>query len=498
MALQFRRNTHSCLRSVLQEVQNMEQTQEVRIPEGMPGIDRVVSAWGQVVMRSKDWHGSSVQLSAGMMVWVLYISETGSMEQAEGWIPFQLRWELPESCPDGVVRILCVPRYVDARSVSAGKIMIRAGVAALAEGWCPGETEIYHPEEVPEDVQLLKASYPVQLPKEAGERSFLLEQELTLPGSAPVPHKLISWRMMPVVTDQKVLADKVVFRGDGNLHVLYLSEDGQVHSWDFDLPFSQFVELRDSYSPQARADIRLMPTSVEVETDPEGALRLKSSIAAQYLVDDQELLELTEDAYSPLRELTVQQEMLELPAVLENRRETICGEQALPVQADIVTDAQFLPDFPRQRRDGDAVTMELPGLVQLLYYDTDGKPQSAGSRWEGALALPADGDSRMSALPLWGGEVQAVPGTDAVAVTVSAPVQLRFLAGKGIPVVTGLEPGQSLQADPDRPSLVIRRSGGRGLWDLAKESRSTMEAIAQANDLSGEPAPGQLLLIPIP
>lgn len=498
MALPFRKTSHSCLDPVLAEVQNMEQTQELKIPEGMPGIQRVIGAWGQVVMRSKDWHGSSVHLSAGMMVWVLYMDEEGKLQRAEGWIPFQLHWELPESCPDGRLRILCIPRYVDARSVSAGKIMVRAGVAALAEAWCKGEKEVSMPEEMPEDVQLLRSAYPVRLPREAGEKSFLLEEELTLPGSAPVPRKLVCWHMDPMVTDRKVLSNKVVFRGNGNLHLLYESEDGQLHGWDFELPFSQFAELEDSFSPDAQVDIRLMPTSVDVETDAEGKFHLKSSLAAQYLVDDQTMVELVEDAYSPLRELNLRQEMLELPALLESRRENLYGEQTLPAQADLVVDARFLPDFPRQRREGDSLSLDMPGLVQLLYYDAGGQLQAASGRWEGTMTVPADPDSRLTAVPLPGGEVQALPGTDSVTVKATAPVQMTCSAAKGMAMVTGLEPGQAHTADPGRPSLVIRRPGGSRLWDLAKGTGTTVDAIRTANGLTGEPAPNQLLLIPIP
>ena len=51
--------------------------------------------------------------------------------------------------------------------------------------------------------------------------------------------------------------------------------------------------------------------------------------------------------------------------------------------------------------------------------------------------------------------------------------------------------------DPNRPSLILRRAGDQCLWDIAKAAGSTMEAIRKANGLSGEPAPEQMLLIPV-
>jgi len=498
VALQFQKTTHSCLRKVLAEVQNMEQTQEIRIPEGMPGIDRVVSAWGQVVMRSKEWHSSRITLSAGMLVWVLYIPEEGGKPQCvNGWIPFQIHWDLPELCDDGKVRILCIPRYVDARSVSAGKIMVRAGVAALAEAWCREEKRVYHPSEIPEDVELLRSTYPVRLPREAGERQFLMEEELSLPGSAPIPERMICCRIDPLVSDQKVLSNKAVFRGNGNLHVLYESREGQLHSWDFDLPWSQFAELEGSYSQDAQVDVRIMPTSVEVETDGDGKFHLKSAMTAQYLVDDRELLELTEDAYSPGRELKILRETVELPAILDSRQENLYGEQTIPADVDLVTDVQFFPDFPQQKRGEDSLTLHMPGFVQMLCYRSDGALHSVSGRWEGKLELPADAGSALLAMPLPGTEIHAAPERGNVTLKAAVPVQLHFTSGQGLSMVTGMELGEPVAPDPERPSLVLMRRGNRRLWDLARMSGTTVEAIRQANALTGEPAPEQMLLIPV-
>ena len=80
------------------------------------------------------------------------------------------------------------------------------------------------------------------------------------------------------------------------------------------------------------------------------------------------------------------------------------------------------------------------------------------------------------------------------------PVQTETLpevTEQTIPMVTGVELGQKKSPDPNRPSLILRRAGDSRLWDIAKASGSTMEAIRRANGLSGEPAPDQMLLIPV-
>ena len=64
-------------------------------------------------------------------------------------------------------------------------------------------------------------------------------------------------------------------------------------------------------------------------------------------------------------------------------------------------------------------------------------------------------------------------------------------------MVTALEVGEYLPRSGNRPSLLLQRVGEESLWELAKTSGSTVEAIREANGLADEPLPGVFLLIPV-
>lgn len=494
----FQKRRISCLDTVLQQVQNGEQTLEIKLPEGLPDVGRVLMAWGQPVLRSKEWREDSIQFSGGMMVWVLYAPEDGSQEQCvEGWIPFQMQWELPENTPEGTFRIRCLTRFVDGRSTSPRKILLRAGLGVMAEAFAPRELEIAEPDAVPKDVALLQNTYPLRLPKEAGEKAFSLDEELFLPESAPRPEKLISYRMQPKVLDQRILADKLVLRGNADVHTLYRSETGQLHSWNFEVPFSQYADLEGEYGSDAQMDTALMPTSLDLELEEGGRMRLKGGVTAQYLVTDKQPVTVVEDAYSPTREMEYTTENLTMNTVLENRRENLYGEQTIPADANLAADIQFLPDFPLQRRTESGVEMEYPGQFQVLYYGEDGILRSATARWEGRQTIPAHENSRLTAIPMVP-DAQAMTGNGQILVKAELPVEMRTTAAQSLPMVTDVELGQQRMPDPNRPSLILRRAGDSRLWDIARESGSTMEAIRNANGLQGEPKPDQMLLIPVP
>ena len=485
------------LSAPVQEVQDMEQTQELRISDGMPDIGRVLAAWGQALLRGKQWESDAVNLNTGVMAWVLYEPEEGGQPQmVESWIPMQLQWDLPEEAAEGKMLAQLLLRFVDARCLSARKLSIRAGISAMMQALAPAQAELWQPEQGEGDVQLLTSTYPMLLPVEAGEKAFLVDETLTLPASEPEMETLIYGAVEPVVTDKKLLGDKVIFRGFLRHHVLYRGEGGQLNSWDFEVPISQFAPLEGSFSTDAQPVILAGVQSMEQELDEEGKLHLKCGILAQYLVRRMEAITVTEDAYSPTRELDIRWQELELPGVLEVKVHALSAEQEIAQPCKRVADTLFLPDQPRQRRTEDGVQWTMPGTFQLLCCAEDGTLQGVSTRWQGELSQKAGEDSILLCRILPGSPAQSRLTGDGVSARAEYAAELTTLSRAGIRMVCGVTPGQEMQPRENRPSLILCRAGEERLWDLAKRCGSTVSAISQANHLEGEPEAGRMLLIP--
>ncbi len=498
MEMQFDKIPVPYLQKLAGNARSQEQTLEVRLPEGMPDIGRVLGAWGQVIVRGKEWNSDAMAVSCGVMVWVLYAPEDGDgVRSVEAWLPFSMKWELPETRHDGKILSLCLLKGVDARSTSARKLMVRATVEALGEAWIAGETQVAAPADLPEDVKLLTATYPVMLPREAGEKAFLLEEQLVLPNTVPKPEKLLYYSLQPEISDRKVMAGKVVFRGAAALHLLYRGEDGRLCTWDYDVPFSQYADLEDTYDGEPQVCVYPCVTSVDLTLDADGVLLLKAGILGQYLLCHRSMVTVTEDAYSPCRAVTLQQEQMDLPAVLDYAVQSLHAEQIAHMDAQQIVDLAFYPTYGQLDPTDTGFDATVPGQFQTLYYDPEGELRCAMTPWEGKWQLRAANDSAVAVKVFPTGTPQAVPGAGTVNLRADVYVDGVTTAGRGIPMVTGMELGELEKPDPNRPSLILCRKGSRRLWDVAKETGSTVETIMQLNQLDGEPEDGRVLLIPV-
>lgn len=498
MELQFDKTVIPCVRTVMRDTQVQEQTQDVRLPDGMPDIGKVLGSWGQVIVRGKEWHSSGVSVSGGVMAWVMYIPEDGTEPRCvEAWLPFQMNWDFKEPQSDGIICAKPLLRSIDSRSISARKLMVRSVVSMLMEAMVSGDAEIFNPGQLPDDVCILKNTYPVQMLIEAGEKAFTLEDSVTLPESQPPMEKLIRYQLQPELTEQKILADKIVFRGNANLHILYRGTDSRLYCWDFEIPFSQFGELNTEHSSDSTAKVCFAITNLEVEQAEGGVLNFKIGLTGQYVVYDCQLIEAVEDAYSPVRQVVPQGMKLQLPAVLDSVEHVVNVEQTVDADAAFVTDIAFYPDHPRVRKEQDAVTAELGGIFQMLYYDENDSIQCSNFRWEGDWSMRASQEAMVDMETACCGFCSgAVTGMN-VRAQGCIKINATTWAQDGLPMVTGLEVGEVKELDPNRPSLILCRAGEEGLWNLAKRTGSTVEAIKKANNLESEPDSNKMLLIPV-
>lgn len=496
MEVKFEQNSISCLQTVVSRVQRLEQTQELRLPEGYPDIGRILGCWGQVLLRGKEWRSSGMSVSAGVMAWVLYAPEDGSgVRVVDAWIPVSCKWELPEPLDDGLMTVQPLLTALDARSTSARKLMLRACVEMMGQGMVAGKVQIAVPVEPPEDVYLRREHYPVELPVEGGEKQIQLEQPLTLP-EAFESSRIIGAALKPQVREEKIVANRLIFRGETTLELRYIQDDQRVALWQTQLPFSQYVELDREHENQARAWLKPVVTALELNREENGRLSLKAGLAVQYLILERSVLETVTDAYSPCREVQVQQQLLKMPILLDMRTLEVRA-QGISDRTSTIEDVAALPEFPVLARDEAGMKLQLEGHFQCLARDEEGHLRMETLAFSGDEPFSSAAENRVE---LWlGAGAGPVTATELAGTVLrcSYPVTAMVYAGQPITMVTGLELGEERALDPERPSLILRRAGDEELWTMAKRCGSTVEAIRKANHLQQDPEKGQMLLIPV-
>ncbi len=498
MDLEFNKTVLQYLRCVVNEVKDLEQTGEIKLPDGTPDIGRVLCCWGQTLVRGKEWRGDGLAISGGVMVKVLYEPDgTDALQCTEIWIPFQTKCEFEQMEKDGNICVISRLLALDARTASARKMIVRARIGLGIKATIHDRMDVSVAPELPADIQLLKNKYPVQLPVEAGEKAFAIEENITLLDSEPVMAKMISCNATPVSTETKVMGDKLIFRGTVKLHIVYISTDVRLCSREYDIPFSQFTQLDGEYNDDAYVSMHYAVTGMEIEKEEGDLWNGKVSIVAQYTLYNRTTVEFIEDVFSPVRKLNCKTVDVDIPAILHRRDVEIKSQCSADTESKKVIDAVFYHNFPGIYTQEGQGYADLSGTFQLLTADMDGILSVIHEKWEQSIPVDMDDKTQEELYLNMNDVVDVAVETDLVRVQTDGMLEIVTINSKPITMITGIELGDTLKQDSDRPSVIVRRVYDESLWEIAKSSGSTVDAIRKANTMEGEPQAGQLLLIPI-
>ena len=473
-----------------------EETQEYKLPEGMPDVGRIIAAWGQVVLRGKEWRSRHIGLTGGVMVWVLYAPEGGGEpRRIESWLPFNARVEHNHDGEDGVIRAECMLCSVDARSASSRKLMLRANVGLLVQTLLPRTAELMEPGELPGDIETLDRVYPMILTRETGERSFLCEERLTLPQGSPPVSRIVYFRLSPRVSEQKVLGSRGVFRGVGELHMLYQDDREELHSIDLELPIAQYLDLEGDYEEEAEISNLLCVTSLEADPGENGEILVRCGLVSQYIINAPTVIRCLEDAYSPQRELELVRQEVELPAWLEEQaRQIELGERL--TGEGIPVDQIFFPEPCMVTRIPDGAEVRIGGSFQTLCRTEEGELVGKSQKASQTVSLATSCDTIPCTWLRGGAKARREGGGWMVEQTMEG--RISSVCTKPLEMVTGIRAGELHDPDPERPSVIIRaKRREESLWDIAKVCGSTVSAIQRLNKLEREPEDNRLLLIPV-
>lgn len=504
MELEFESRTTEFLRLAVEGSCRQELTTEAIVPDSEPDAARVVYCCAQMLVRSKECCAGSILISGGVQARALYVSE-GEEEQPhvmEAWLPFTLRLDHPEAGEDTQALLDCRVCTADARLVHSRKLLFRAEVGAQVFGFAPDAAVLPLLKQTPPELQLRCRIYPLCLPAETAEKSFLLSDELELPPGQPAISALIGASAAPEPGEQRLVGSKAVFKGNVRLKLVYLTEDGSVHSFTQSLPYSQYCQLTGDYDDDA---LLVLPAvtgcEVELQSPPDAARLLYSvHLLAQCLVTQTVTLTFCEDAFSTCGTLCPEWREYSFGCLLDRQllRQTL--RDAVRCEGlRGVADTEVWPGLPTMERTEQGLRVTVPVAARVLGFDADGALRGAAGSFQSVTELPAAAETTCLAFPGQSPEAYASAGADGAEVRAELPLELACCTQMELRTLSSGTIDAPDGEQSRRPAVILRRTVGPArLWDVAKEYGTSVASICAANALEAdEVEAGTLLLIPV-
>lgn len=303
------------------------------------------------------------------------------------------------------------------------------------------------------------------------EKSLALTESFAFPAVKPAPVSLVSRELSFRLPEQNRVGSRLIVKGEMELFLLYMAEgENYPRRQVFTAPFSQILDLGSDRAACPTIGCSATAAYLNLGENIGGEKTMEAEVHAllQAVSREEETQRCYRDAYSNRMPLQCVYRTQPVPFCSAMERSVASTEELLPVSEDC---ADILSVWPALSREGEEWRADL----EILFRTKNGELAAV------RRSVPLRGDAM-------------IPGTRLL----SAKLIRCSLQPEGEGEVQAVESVLLEEDSPfDRasfPAVTLVRVRGESLWELARDYRSTVDAIEKMNE--GELTPGCMLLIP--
>ncbi len=478
---------------------------DVLLPDYCEDIQKILKCTMEPVVTRQEANDRQLELEGICRVTVFYRSPGGSLCRSEYKLPFSRTAELHGSAPCPVVWVQGVCSYINCRAVSSRRLDIRgAATLRVAVAGIKEEQAVCTAEGM--GLQLRSAVRPATRILLQTCRSFALAEELQLPESKEPAAAILRVGATARLLDCKVMAGKVVLRGEAAIKFLYRSSSGKCETMELTLPVSQIMDAEGA-DEGCRCFARLAVQSAVVERcerqDDDRQLNVSLKLAVHLRVHRDYQALCSSDCYSTRYECgctTRKAGLLELVQQVD-RTFLYRGRMELPEGVDSITDLWCrVADWHTQQREGDLwvcgkLCIALFGCAagqELEYYEKTVDFEERVAAAEGEMIFrPA---VRVA------GQSYSFEGGGGLEVRCELALAGCLYRCTSQPIICDIAVDESRQKQESlrRGLYICRAEAGEDLWDIARRYNTSVETICRENQLTaGSLEQSAMLLVPV-
>lgn len=502
MELELHYDSVNCYDIIFDGALCQEETQEAIVPDACPDILRIVDVCAQAFASRWEAREGQAAVTGIIQAAILYMPESGTeLAHMDVRMPFTAQADMPELESGAILEVCTRLRKADARILNPRKILLRCDLIAEVSALQKKELSVCSGVRNSDPERICQKQKQVEYERlvSAPQRIFPMSEEIRLTGTqAPV---LLASRSGAVCTENRVIGNKIIFKGKTDVELLLQTADGAVERKTESFPFSQILEARGAgESGSSSVQLEISEFSCVQPLDDPFRLLVEAEVLAMGQVRERETATLLTDLYSTTHHTQLEKRTLRLSAPCEWNvfPQTLRDLLETGDVVRSVCDSRFELGHILHTQEEDTLTLTAQGIISVLYLDENRQPRCVKKDIEITTRASAPAGSGIFYRCICPGELFAAPCAGGIEVRLSLEFHTLCCAFRTFDLVCQVSVGEARSSDTLRPSVILRLpEAGESLWDIAKACGTTKERIMQANELSGEDIPRQkMLLIP--
>jgi hypothetical protein len=509
MDLSVKRDTVRINETVFESTAEHPVECDVVLPDYCPDIARILKTEACAVVDSKTLETDRLTVNGNLCVKIIYVPDNSSDIRCFTYDnDFTHTFDKSGIEHDDFAKACAKIDYVNCRSIGPRRLQIKACISITAKVWsCRDEEFITGCED--DKIEML--SRPMKMSSLVGtaEKAFEVEEELEVGYGKPAVAAIIRSDATAIVQDCKTIKNKIIAKGELQLHTLYtpVDESTKIEVMDNTVPISQIIEI-EGVDENSVCSVTFTVSTVKVEVTADGdgetrILMMTAMLNAQASARNTQEITAVTDAYSPVFDMDIQVK----PVSVERVVDVIRSNQSVRLSADVpgegissVKDCTVRVDSANARAENGRLIISGEMVVSAIGTDMQDGPACIEK------SVPYEISEQMSAQC---DNIRCDPDISIMSVAFSlAAGKIEVRADCVInAIVFGLNTESlisEMSLDETKPRQCSQKAltlyfaeKGESLWSIAKHFNTSMNAIKKENNIDDDNLQERsMLLIP--
>lgn len=488
-------------RIIGEEISGNVVEEDINVPDVSPDIHKILYPSARVFVKNSETTTDKVIIDGQVLIDVLYAADTegrplGSLNISAD---FNHTINMAGVKPRMKEQIDIVVQHVDCHIINSRKINIKVimDIVCLVE-------DIYEMK-IPMDVrgsdyiQLLREPMGIKGIMGVGKEKYGLKEIIMLEPDRPPIKEVLKTDLRTYIKDSRSMEGKLQVYGDLVYNILYNTDEGELESLRGEIPYSHFLEIPEADSDmESLAYAKVREAYIDVYEDADGEKRNININAFFDLAGDAFKYvrhEAVEDLYSPKWNMVIDKEGYDIDEFLCKGIETTTIKESVKIKpgAPDILKAVYIdakPVINEIKVMEEKVGIEGSVEVCILYKSSfSGEPMNCIMEqfpFKMVIDMPGVKTTMFPKANCWIESINCSEYGDSqidTGIVIGTAVHIYNKTGKK--VITNVEKNEEINTDYDKlPAVTIYVvSKGDTLWKVAKKYNTTVDAIAELNNI---------------
>lgn len=261
MELKLTKEEISTKKAVFNAVQEQAVELDYVLPDYYPEIHKIIKCTAEPYISSRSISDTTLSYEITLILKILYCSENSTkVNVIDQKLMYSKSVELQQNTAAPEIKISAVTDYVNCRAINSRRIDLRGAITTEISVYDIAVSQLVS-DASGMGIQLMKI--PVTYPANSlfAEKQISVTETIELGSSKPAIDGVVYFDSAVVSSDKKIIANKLVIKGDIRGTMLYTHSSGNssgAETMQFEFPFSQIVDIEgidESFECRAEAEI---------------------------------------------------------------------------------------------------------------------------------------------------------------------------------------------------------------------------------------------------